>query len=338
MIVKKFLLVGLGSIGKKHLSIIRSIYPSAEIVAVSSKAIEHFPDANSIIKSLAQIADFQPDYAIVASPSTNHLSDALLILEKTNAHVLIEKPLSTDFDDVLNFQSIIQNNYSTRCVGVGYNLRFSPALDFFKKIICSKYVGDIYAIDVVCHSYLPDWRPNEDYSRTVTARSDLGGGVLLELSHELDYLTWLFGTPKWISCFKGRFSNLNIDVDDCANLLIGYKAPSMNEFYCQLSLNFFSPVKQRYCTVIGSNGVVRLDLIKHTVSSCMVGDVDWTNLFSVSFNMSDTYSNQLISFMEWASGNGEGKVANIGEALTVMKIIALAEQSMSQNSQKIFFE
>ncbi len=334
----KFLLVGLGSIGKKHLSIIRSIYPSAEIVAVSSKAIEDFPDASGIVKSLAEISDFKPDYAVVASPSTNHLSDALSILQKTNAHVLIEKPLSNHYDDVLIFERMIQDVYPTRSVVVGYNLRFSSALDFFKKIICADYVGKIQAIDVVCHSYLPDWRPNEDYSQTVTARSDLGGGVLLELSHELDYLTWVFGLPKWVTCCKGQFSKLNIDVDDSANLLIGYQSPTMDQFYCQVSLNFFSPVKQRYCTVMGSEGVVRLDLIEHTVSSYMVGDTDWTNLFSAGVNVAETYSKQLISFIELSSGNKSVDIATIAQASAVMKIISLANQSMSQNSQKIFFE
>jgi len=166
-----------------------------------------------------------------------------------NKLVLVEKPLFSKPDKI----NIKSNKYY-----VGYNLRFNPIINFLKKKIKSR---KIWNVNIFCGSYLPNWRSNIDYTKSSSAKKYLGGGVLSDLSHELDYAQWLFGKIKIEHCKSKKLSNLNIETDDFLNLIGKTKKVSS----IQITLNYFTRQSTRQILIDGKNINLQADLIKKNV-------------------------------------------------------------------------
>ena len=137
----------------------------------------------------------------------------------------------------------------------GYNLRFSPSLMYFNELIKKNIVGQILSVRCEVGQYLPEWRPNKDYRKTVSANFHLGGGVLLELSHEIDYLRWIFGEVDWVRATLAQQSSLVFDVEDSAHLTLGF-LPNENgrQLIGTLNLDFIRHDQTRACIAIGEKG------------------------------------------------------------------------------------
>ena len=144
---------------------------------------------------------------------------------------------------------------------VGYVLRFLPALHALRRHLADGAIGDVRLARVEVGQYLPDWRPASDYRTGVSAQERLGGGALLELSHEIDYATWLFGQPATLQCSRGRVSPLEIDVEDSAHLLLEYPARRVS-----IQLDFLQRVANMAVQVVGSEGTLHADLIKEELT------------------------------------------------------------------------
>lgn len=239
--MKKILIIGRGSIGLKHKYILQKINKNFDIYSWSSRKF------NNKKKTIEHIKSLDPDYVIIASPSSKHFKH-FNILEKSlfNKKILIEKPL---FNKDFRIKKKLNNKYF-----VGYNLRFDPVLNFIKKYILRK---KIFHINISCSSYLPDWRKKINYNKSVSAQKKLGGGVLLELSHEIDYLLWMVGSINIINVVSTRISNLKINTDDIFLLHARSKKVLIN-----LTLNFFSRYKKREITVDGKGFSLWGDLRK----------------------------------------------------------------------------
>ena len=120
--------------------------------------------------------------------------------------------------------------------------RYMPLFNNIKNIIDQRIIGNILAVNVYAGQYLPNWRSNSDYRDGVSANKSLGGGVLLELSHEIDYVIWLFGVPKSVICSAPKISNLEIDVEDIANIIFEYEQIRISQF----KLIFKSKIRKKY--------------------------------------------------------------------------------------------
>ena len=252
ILIKKFklknknaLIIGFGSIGRKHFSIIKklNIFKKIYILTKQKKKL-------NIISSLKDLNSIKPSYIIISSRTNMHFSQ-LKILEKKikNSYILVEKPLF-EKKKILN---VTQNK-----VFVGYNLRFHPVLIFLKKFLRKK---KIFSINIVCKSFLPNWRKNIHYSKSNSSKRSYGGGALLELSHELDYLQWLFGKIKKIEFSKlKKISNLNVDCED-SSIIIG--KTSFSHFL--LDLNFYSTRSERTLEIDGKNFNIKADLIQNKI-------------------------------------------------------------------------
>ena len=242
---KKILIIGKGSSGKKHFIALRAINKKFTIKIVSSREFESIFGRNFL-----RLVEFNPDYCVIATPSSYHVK-FIKIIEKLfkNKLILIEKPL---FDKKIKLLNNIKNNYF-----VGYNLRYHPVLKFIKKYIKNK---KIYFVKADCLTYLPDWR-KINYTKTVSAKKKLGGGVKLELSHELDYLRWLFKDLKILYSINKKISNLNIDCDDILLL----NAHVNKKIFINLNLNFFSKISRREILINGKNFSLLGNLIKNQI-------------------------------------------------------------------------
>lgn len=243
---KSVLVSGYGSIGRRHVDILSGLVKKKNITILTNQKISNF----RTIKTLKELNEVNPYYIVICNPTSDHLNK-IKFIEKNckNKFVLVEKPLFSKPDKI----NVKKNKYF-----VGYNLRFNPIINFLKKKIKSK---KIWSVNIFCGSYLPNWRNNIDYRKSSSAQKHLGGGVLLDLSHELDYVQWLFGKIKIEYCKSKKLSNLNIKTDDFL-ILTGRtkKVPSI-----QITSNYFTREPTRQIFIDGKNISIQADLVKKNI-------------------------------------------------------------------------
>jgi len=246
MKVNKVLLVGLGSIGKRHLNNLQRLLPQATLVVLRSRKGGSPADNFKIVTSIEAAIDFHPDMAVICSPSSLHIELAGRLAAE-GVHLFIEKPLSNRVQGVQKFIDMIDCNNLK--VMVGYNLRFSPSLLAFKSLLDKEEFGRVLTVSAEVGQYLPTWRPDVDYRATVSAQSDLGGGVLLELSHELDYLIWLFGKVVTTSARLMKVSALELDVEDLVLAHIDFQKNG-HQLPVSVHLDFLQRQPYRRCKAV----------------------------------------------------------------------------------------
>jgi len=198
----KVLIIGFGSIGKRHFEILNGLDIILRVDVVTKQDIHN--KSGFVYKELSLVKDLMRyDYFIIATETFKHYQQLEYISSIVHGKkILVEKPL---FDK--NYKNIESANY----VFVAYNLRFHPVLESIKKIIEKE---SVYYVNVISGQYLPSWRLGQDYRKSYSADIEKGGGVLRDLSHELDYLIWLFGDINKINSINTRISDLEISSDD----------------------------------------------------------------------------------------------------------------------------
>jgi predicted dehydrogenase len=281
---EKILIIGLGSIGKRHLSIARGKYPDAQIKVLRSKKVSTEYAENNFLYSLEDAINFDPQIVVVANPASLHLSSATPFI-KENRYFFIEKPISNDLNEAEIFLEMCKEKNAM--VQIGYNLRFLTSLKIFKSYLDEGIVGDIWSVRSEIGQYLPSWRPQSDYKETVSAQKSLGGGVVNELSHEIDYLLWIFGNIKWVRALTSRQSNLDIDVEDTAHILMGFEHINRN-ITASLNMDFIRHDNKRECIVIGSFGSLKWDGIQGTVEFWKKDQGSWDELFKLK-DLNESY-------------------------------------------------
>ena len=184
--IDRVLIVGLGSIGKLHLRLARELLPDADIRVLRHQACASIPEhSDGCFSSIKDAVAFAPQLAVIANPATYHLSVAME-LAQAGVHLLVEKPLAAALDGV---SQLLQTSDKLGVVLLtGYNLRFLPSLQRLRDLLNEHVIGSVLSVRCETGQYLPAWRPDTDFRQGVSARRELGGGALLELSHEIDYL------------------------------------------------------------------------------------------------------------------------------------------------------
>ena len=215
----KFLIAGFGSIGRRHFRNLLTLGERDILLyhtyhsSLPDDELGGFPIETDLRAALAH----QPDAVIVSNPTALHLEVAIPAAQ-CGCHLLIEKPISHSMARIDELEQVVQQNDNQ--VLVGYQLRFHPGLKLVKKLLDEGAIGEPVSARAHWGEYLPDWHPWEDYRQGYSARSDLGGGVILTLSHPLDYLRWLLGEVDCLWAFAGRLGDLEIDVEDTAEIEI----------------------------------------------------------------------------------------------------------------------
>lgn len=334
MDIKKILIVGNGSIGRRHQSIARKFFPSADIRVLSqSRLSNQTSDVNGLFHELEEAVHFGSQIAVIANPSNMHIEIAK-ILAKEGTHLLIEKPISNEIQGVEELLKICKNNKVTLLIG--YNLRFLNSLNCFKRAIDQNIIGSVLSIRCEVGQYLPLWRTVKNYQDSVSAQRKLGGGVLLELSHEIDYLSWIFGEIEWVYSVISKYSNLEIDVEDCAYILMGFKKFfSQDQLIGNVTMDFIRHDTTRYCTAIGEAGTLRWDAINSKVALLESGETSWIDLFNAG-EENNSYEAEWRHFLEIVEINGAPIVSGF-DALSTLKIIEAIKIS-SKKKKRIFID
>jgi predicted dehydrogenase len=297
----KVLIIGFGSMGRKHYEVLNKITNNVTILT-KQKKINH-----KIITSATDITKLNPDYIVISCETTKHYL-FIKYIEKNlkNKIILIEKPIMEKFRHL----KLKNNKYF-----IGYNLRFHPVILFLKKVIKRK---DVNFVNLNCSSYLPHWRKNIEYSKSNSALKKKGGGLVLELSHELDYINWLFGSIKPIFKFSKKISNLKIDTDDIL-IIFGKIKKNININIC---MNFFSRYNNREIIIDGKNFSIRANILKKKV------DIFWENrkkrtLRWSNFNIKKTYLDEHVAILK----KKYNELCSPNEALATLKLIDKIKQS-----------
>jgi predicted dehydrogenase len=316
---ERILIVGYGSIGQRHLRIVRALHPSASIAILRQQSGSQVPDgANYCFYNIEDALKFCPDVALIASPATHHLAVAIP-LAANGVHMLIEKPISDVSCYVSDF--LEKGMRSNSVIAVGYNLRHSLSLKKFKEMLLQNIVGVPWSVRSEVGQFLPSWRPLSDYKKSVSSQKKLGGGVLLELSHEIDYLQWIFGDIDWVQSVLTRQSNLEIDVEDSAHIIIGFhKNAGEHALIGTINMDFIRRDATRICTVIGEIGSLRWDGIRGIVQRYDDREMGWVDVYSNQGGKDDPYIFQWQEFLSLIRGHS-GACASGLDGLKVVEVV-----------------
>lgn len=259
--MERVAVVGLGSIATRHRRNLKQLFPAAKLYAMSASGRipqESVSDSDNLITSINELIECNVQLVIVASPSTFHVSHAIPLIE-ARIPVLIEKPVTDKFEDAKALGEVAAL-YQTP-VAVGYCLRYLPSAQKMKKLLASGKLGDLYHTHVEVGQYLPDWRPSKNYRECVSAREDLGGGALLELSHEFDYTQWLLGGLTLEHAILRQTEELGLEVEDSADMLFR----TLQSAVVYMHLDFLQRKARRQCRFVGSKGALEWDLIRNEI-------------------------------------------------------------------------
>ena len=335
-LLDRILIVGYGSIGRRHLRIVRESHPSSSIMVLRHQPTEDIPEfADFVTSSMDDVHAFLPQVAVVANPAPFHLKIAKNLV-KLGCHLLIEKPISDAVDDVADFLELIRA--SDVVCQVGYNLRFLPSLSRFHDLIKEGLVGEPLSVRCEFGQYLPSWRLDADYRLGVSARRELGGGVLLEISHEIDYLRWIFGDIEWVSAWVGAVGNLEIDVEDTAHLAVSFKSEGRSRpLVANLNLDFIRHDTTRFCTVIGSNGSLRWNALNGAIDIYKPSSNVWEEFVTIPNDRDDSYYLQWRNFITNIRKRSQ-PFADARAGLEVLKIVEAAKESGRSNGVRIWIK
>lgn len=288
MKVDRVLIVGLGSIGQRHLRLARQLLPSADIRVLRHQHCENIPVlADGCFSKLEDAIKFLPQVTVIANPASLHLHVAIA-LANAGSHLLVEKPLASELVGVNELLECCKAR--NLILMTGYNLRFLPSLQKFRDLLHKNTIGRVLSVRCEIGQYLPNWRPGSDYSQSVSARRSLGGGALLELSHELDYLIWIFGEIDWVSASLSKQSALNIDVEDTVHLTLGFsRAEIMGTLIGTLNIDFIRHDTTRFCIAIGELGSLRWNGLTGMVEIYEAGANNWYELYHYQHQRDDSY-------------------------------------------------
>ena len=322
-----FLVIGTGAIAQRHIQNLKILFQDSIVGNLSSSGKKDFTSFADIrFETFEEALCKTHNFTIIASPAKFHLSQACMFLE-SNIPVLIEKPLFTSSDiDEKTLEVLINNK---NIIDVGYNLRYLPVLIEFKNILeTNNLIGQIHSVSSRVGQYLPDWRPQIDYKDSVSSSKDLGGGVLLELSHELDYLMWLFEDFEKVFCSARNSGQLEIEVEDNIDALIYTK----KGLIINLHMNFLDRYPNRTCIVSGENGYLILDLIRNEIT---FNSKDTTKVLYCDeyYDRNDMYLDEISHFKKVSLGVESPKI----DLLHAIKILNLVDnmKTSSENSKII---
>lgn len=259
--IESVAVIGLGNIANRHRKNLRVLFPNVKILAMSASGrepAEKISDCDEVVLNLEQIIQSNVNFAIVASPATFHAKHAITLI-KANIPVLIEKPITASNEDTVLLTDIVSKIKVP--VAVAYCLRYLPSMKIVEQLLQERKIGQLYNSYIEIGQYLPDWRPTKDFRESVSANKKLGGGALLELSHELDYTQALLGPLSLEFAILRSSEELGLDVEDSADIILSTSENSI----VNIHLDFLQRQAYRRCRFVGSQGCIEWDLIKNTV-------------------------------------------------------------------------
>ena len=306
----KFLICGLGSMGYRHLRSLRKLgdfgiwaYSTGKSTIEQHRKEENPPDR--VFDSLELALNAGPDAALVTNPTFLHLEVAQQIVER-GIPIFIDKPLDCNLRRVENFKTTVEEKQIP--VLIGFNLMFHPAILKISELLENQVIGDVITASAHWGAYLPEWHPWEDYKKCYSARSDMGGGVVLTMCHELNYLTHFFGKINKCIAMELTKRKLNISAEEGVDVLMKHESG----VHSNVHLSFAQKPERRSLDIVGEKGNLHWDS-NHGASEIIVEDGQNRQVYTFEDNdigttTEQSYYNEMMHFISVAQKMVESRV------------------------------
>ena len=323
--MNRILVVGYGSIGKRHVKNLLQ-HTNSQIIIYTKRQDLGFKTKRVVVSNSFEYCLSQnPEIGFICNETSYHISTAIK-LAKAGLDLFIEKPLSNSMRGVHTLDKIVkQKKLVTQ---MGCHLRFHQCIVKIHKLIKQKKIGRIISIQAENGSYLPDWHPYEDYRRGYAGKKKLGGGIVLTQIHDIDYLTWFFGNPKSIFSVMGKFSDLDISVEDYSASIIQFK----NKITAELHLDFFQGPEYRECKIKGTKGVISWNSIDNQIELYNNRTKKWKIILKLKkFERNEMYIDEVKHFLKCVK-NRKKTINNLHDGIKTMNI-ALKMKKSAKNKK-----
>jgi predicted dehydrogenase len=324
----KILVIGCGSIGERHIKNLKSL-SAGSIIAydINSDRLQEIKEKYSldVFENIDVAFHQNPDAVIVCTPPTLHIPMAIKAVDH-NAHVFIEKPLSHSLENVDDF--LTRAKKKKRMVFVGYNLRFHKGIRLLKQLLEVEVIGRPLVIRAEFGQYLPDWRPSQDYTKSYTANKSMGGGIILDGSHEIDYVRWFAGEIKEVFCLADTLSTLDVDVEDTAEILL----KTEKNIIAEIHLDFIQRAYSRTCKIIGTQGTLIWDYVENIVK-LFSPDIKQWKTYPIQTDPNEMYFEEMKHFLNCV--NGKSNLLIDGYSAKKVLEIALAAKKSAEVGKAI---
>lgn len=258
----KVCFVGIGSIAKRHIRNLRSICNDRGISLTIDALRRNLKQVDGVDRIYTSVAELSIDYDVIfiTNPTDLHL-ETLKVLQEHGKHFFIEKPVVTieQINEAKQFSLKPNSVYY-----VAAPLRYNAIIQWVKDNVD---LADVISVRAISSSYLPDWRPGQDYRQTYSAHKDMGGGVSIDLIHEWDYLTYLFGWPERVLGMIGKKSSLEIDSDDYAIYIAEYE-----NMIAELHLDYFGRKSIREIEIFMKEDTIIGDIVGNKINYLKSGE------------------------------------------------------------------
>jgi predicted dehydrogenase len=308
--------LGQGSIGRRHAGILRDL--GHEVAAydpagpAEDGGVDWRPDEDAALAGA--------DAAVVATPSSMHFEHAALALDR-GVPALVEKPLTTDAAGARAIEARAADAGGR--LAVAMNLRFHPGVAAVRRLVSEGAIGRPLRAGVWFGSWLPGWRPQTDYRRSYSARSDLGGGILLDAIHELDYAIWTLGPVTRVGAALATVSDLEIDVEDVAHVHLEHAGGTLTS----VTLDYLDRSYSRGCRIVGDEGTVEWRFDAGTVTH--LGPDGPVAEYPAPADVAGTYRAQMERFVEFVR-NGGPPAVSVAEARHVLDVADAARRASAE--------
>ena len=329
--MNRILIVGFGSIGRRHLENFLQLKNVKLIVYTKRTDLDSFKEQGvKISNSLTECLKENPDIGVITNETSLHIPITIK-LAQNGLDLFIEKPLSNSLKDVEKLRAIVKKK--KLITQMGCHLRFHPCIKKIKSLIEQEKIGRIISAQVQSCSYLPDYHKWEDYRRSYASRKELGGGVILTQIHEIDYMYWFFQEVENVVSMSGKLSDLDVTVEDYAASLLKFK----NKVVGEIHLDYFQRPNFKSCKIRGTKGEIYWDSDNNDVNIYNIKKNKWEAKFETGFsNNIDTYSSYLEEikhFMRCVKKRKE-TINNLEQGIATLKI-ALAIKKASKIKKSV---
>jgi len=312
----KYLIAGFGSIGRRHFQNLLSLGEKDILFYRSRKStlpdeiLSGFRVEEDLEEALAQ----KPDAVVVSNPTALHL-DVAIPAARQGCHILLEKPISNSMDRVDELKNTVKESGSG--ILVGFQFRYHPGLIQIKEWIQQDKIGSIYYVRSHWGEYLPDWHPWEDYRDSYSARKSLGGGVLLTLSHPIDYLRWIFGEFASVSAEMRGQKVLGIEAEEMVESTVRFQ----NGIFGGMHLNYLQRPPEHFLEIIGSRGRISWNNLSGELKLYLTEDQTWKSYpIAEDFSRNHLFLAEMRHFLQVAAGK-ISPLCSLDDGIKVQKII-----------------
>lgn len=320
--IVRFVVIGTGSIGQRHCRNLATL--GQDVLAWDScwgrcREAAAIPGV-AVSSGCAAALATRPNAVLVCTPPAHHVDLARAALA-AGAHVFVEKPIAPESGAVPAL--IDESARRGLLLAVGFNLRVLPSLRRVAALLIEQRVGRVLAVRAEFGGYLPNWRPGRDYRDNYAVSAALGGGILLDAIHELDYLAWLFGDAEEVSATVAHVSDLAGDTEDLAEVTIRFTSGLL----AQVHLDYLQRAYRRNLQIIGDSGVIVWDYPTHTVTTYEPDAAPHVqDLCTADGEPNDMYVEEMRHFIRCVQGV-ERPLVDGREALRSLRIVEAAKLS-----------